>query len=257
MGQRKIGLPRSSSTRCVRIRGFFCARLIDRLTKRKIDPFKLEPTSVHMFGINTKTQRRSQHPFNAFGTPLICEFSIQESNHHGRSSTNPTNADELIFPELENTKSPMISRASFGICSPDPDGYDKSHLRRNTLLEYTVQSSLERLGMSLKRVGGKSDYGIDLLGTWSTPSVPQPLKSSSSARPLPARLSRLKRGSLKVRLLVALKVGEEQASWGSWSRRSQLPKVSERPLAGVGGRWDMSCAVQMERSCRCCGIEGC
>jgi hypothetical protein len=30
--------------------------------------------------------------------------------------------------------------------------------------------------MSLKRIGGKSDYGIDLFGTWSLPSVPQPLK---------------------------------------------------------------------------------
>jgi hypothetical protein len=30
--------------------------------------------------------------------------------------------------------------------------------------------------MSLRRVGGASDYGIDLLGTWSLPSLPQPLK---------------------------------------------------------------------------------
>jgi hypothetical protein len=45
-----------------------------------------------------------------------------------------------------------------------------------THYEYTVQIALERLGMSLKRIGGKSDYGIDLLGTWSVPSAPQPLK---------------------------------------------------------------------------------
>ena len=45
-----------------------------------------------------------------------------------------------------------------------------------THFEYTVRTSLERLGMSLKRIGGKSDYGIDLLGTWSLPSVMQPLK---------------------------------------------------------------------------------
>jgi hypothetical protein len=30
--------------------------------------------------------------------------------------------------------------------------------------------------MSLKRVGGRSDCGIDLLGTWALPSTPQPLK---------------------------------------------------------------------------------
>jgi hypothetical protein len=52
----------------------------------------------------------------------------------------------------------------------------KSSTYVGTLYEYTVQTTLERLGMSLKRIGGKSDYGIDLLGTWSLPSTPQPLK---------------------------------------------------------------------------------
>lgn len=47
---------------------------------------------------------------------------------------------------------------------------------KGTHYEYTVQPSLERLGMSLKRMGGRSDYGIDLIGTWSLPSTPQPLK---------------------------------------------------------------------------------
>jgi len=52
----------------------------------------------------------------------------------------------------------------------------KSTTYVGTHYEYTVQTALERLGMSLKRVGGKSDYGIDLLGTWSLPSAPEPLK---------------------------------------------------------------------------------
>ncbi len=45
-----------------------------------------------------------------------------------------------------------------------------------THYEYTVKSALERMGMSLKRIGGKSDCGIDLLGTWPVPSAPLPLK---------------------------------------------------------------------------------
>lgn len=45
-----------------------------------------------------------------------------------------------------------------------------------THYEYTVKKALERLGMSLQQVGGKSDFGIDLLGTWSLPTAPQPLK---------------------------------------------------------------------------------
>ena len=45
-----------------------------------------------------------------------------------------------------------------------------------THYEYIVQSALKGFAMSLKRNGGKSDYGIDLLGTWSLPSMPHPLK---------------------------------------------------------------------------------
>lgn len=45
-----------------------------------------------------------------------------------------------------------------------------------THYEYTTQTALERLGMSLKRIGGKSDYGIDILGTWPLPSATLPLK---------------------------------------------------------------------------------
>jgi hypothetical protein len=45
-----------------------------------------------------------------------------------------------------------------------------------TVYEYTVQASLARLGISLKRMGGRSDYGIDLLGTWNCPSATSPLK---------------------------------------------------------------------------------
>lgn len=52
----------------------------------------------------------------------------------------------------------------------------KSTTYVGTHYEYTVQNALERLGISLKRIGGKSDYGIDLLGTWSVPSALQPLK---------------------------------------------------------------------------------
>ncbi|CZT43628.1 uncharacterized protein RSE6_03689 [Rhynchosporium secalis] len=52
----------------------------------------------------------------------------------------------------------------------------KSTTYVGTHYEYTTQIALERLGMSLKRIGGKSDYGIDLLGTWSLPSVNEPLK---------------------------------------------------------------------------------
>lgn len=45
-----------------------------------------------------------------------------------------------------------------------------------THYEYTVQAALKRLGMSSTRVGGRSDYGIDLLGSWKVPSLQDPVK---------------------------------------------------------------------------------
>lgn len=51
-----------------------------------------------------------------------------------------------------------------------------STLYVGTHYEYTVQAAFSRLGMALKRTGGKSDFGIDLLGTWSLPTSAQPLK---------------------------------------------------------------------------------
>jgi len=51
-----------------------------------------------------------------------------------------------------------------------------SNVYVGTHFEYTAQNALERWGMSLRRIGGSNDYGIDLLGTWALPSVSQPLK---------------------------------------------------------------------------------
>ncbi|KAF2971106.1 hypothetical protein GQX73_g2464 [Xylaria multiplex] len=44
-----------------------------------------------------------------------------------------------------------------------------------THYEYSIASALRPLGFDLRRVGGQSDKGIDLLGTWSVPSTPKHL----------------------------------------------------------------------------------
>lgn len=44
-----------------------------------------------------------------------------------------------------------------------------------THYEYTVAQSLLRLGFSLIRTGRRSDNGIDLLGHWTIPTLPEPL----------------------------------------------------------------------------------
>jgi len=69
------------------------------------------------------------------------------------------------------------------------DYTERTGLNRNstvyvgTRFEYIVADVLARYGFYLRRVGGMSDKGIDLLGTW-TVSAPSPSRSSSSsARP--------------------------------------------------------------------------
>lgn len=46
-----------------------------------------------------------------------------------------------------------------------------------TLYEYTAIESLKRFGFDLTRTGKASDLGIDLLGHWSVPSLPVPLRT--------------------------------------------------------------------------------
>ena len=45
-----------------------------------------------------------------------------------------------------------------------------------THYEYKVASTLRSFGFDLRRVGGRGDFGIDLIGTWLIPSSPRPLR---------------------------------------------------------------------------------
>ncbi|QDS70656.1 hypothetical protein FKW77_001008 [Venturia effusa] len=53
---------------------------------------------------------------------------------------------------------------------------DTSTVYVGTHFEYTVASSLKSLGFDLTRTGRASDYGIDLLGHWTVPSMPKPIR---------------------------------------------------------------------------------
>jgi hypothetical protein len=87
-----------------------------------------------------------------------------------------TNAatEELVYPDSQSQNHHDLP--SFLEYATRIEMDPKSTTYVGTHYEYTVQNALERLGMSLKRIGGKSDYGIDLLGTWLAPSASEPLK---------------------------------------------------------------------------------
>ncbi|KAL8765230.1 MAG: hypothetical protein Q9209_007623 [Squamulea sp. 1 TL-2023] len=56
-----------------------------------------------------------------------------------------------------------------------------------TYYEYLCLSTLRRLFFTLTRTGGRSDHGIDLLGHWTIPSIPFPLKTLVQCKALKAK----------------------------------------------------------------------
>ncbi|KAF5987139.1 hypothetical protein FCOIX_1152 [Fusarium coicis] len=52
----------------------------------------------------------------------------------------------------------------------------RSTVYRGTHYEYTVADTLSQYGFFLKRVGGQSDRGMDLLGIWTLPSTTRTFK---------------------------------------------------------------------------------
>ncbi|PTB70775.1 hypothetical protein BBK36DRAFT_1102981, partial [Trichoderma citrinoviride] len=75
---------------------------------------------------------------------------------------------------------------------------EKSTLFTGTRYEYLVAARLARYGFALTRVGGASDFGIDLIGDWTIPSSTPSSPSSSSS---PART---------IKVLIQCKGGENQ-----------------------------------------------
>lgn len=104
-----------------------------------------------------------------------------------KSSTASTSTSPpLIYPE--QPRSVKHSDLSSFLRYAERAGLDTgSTTFVGTFYEYTVADHLAPLGFSLRRVGGASDRGIDLLGTWTLPIPKSALKSASEASPEPLR----------------------------------------------------------------------
>ncbi|EYE97803.1 uncharacterized protein EURHEDRAFT_442326, partial [Aspergillus ruber CBS 135680] len=57
-----------------------------------------------------------------------------------------------------------------------------------THYEYTVQQVLRRFAFSLRRVGGRDDLGVDLVGTWHLPKHEHPLRVFVQCKALKTKL---------------------------------------------------------------------
>ncbi|KAG0649294.1 hypothetical protein D0Z07_4343 [Hyphodiscus hymeniophilus] len=118
-----------------------------------------------MFAIRHLSRKRSV-------PPILSLSSIQRPE---KQSTRKyvTNIEELEYPPGSTNHHDLRSFLEY---AARVDLNPESKIYVGTHYEYTVQSALEGLGMPLKRIGGASDYGTDLLGTWSLPPMSQPLK---------------------------------------------------------------------------------
>ncbi|RDW79626.1 hypothetical protein BP6252_04264 [Coleophoma cylindrospora] len=107
---------------------------------------------------------------------LLTRFSRFKrcQEHSFRTYSTFTDSEVLIYPESRSPSHHDLP--SFLEYAKRSELDTSSAVYVGTHYEYTVQVALQRLGLSLKRVGGKSDHGTDLLGTWDLPSVDQPLK---------------------------------------------------------------------------------
>ncbi|OTB09849.1 hypothetical protein K445DRAFT_323586 [Daldinia sp. EC12] len=105
----------------------------------------------------------------------ICSFYKHLfNNHHGYGHGRPfsDSTRPLIYPEAINTEHYDLASYAAYAARTGLDVQSKTYI--GTQYEYAVAHSLGAFGFDLKRVGGRSDCGIDLLGTWRVPSSPSP-----------------------------------------------------------------------------------
>ncbi|KAI1205691.1 uncharacterized protein F4807DRAFT_441935 [Annulohypoxylon truncatum] len=109
---------------------------------------------------------------------------LLRTTHHARSSsTSPSPPDHpLLYPGNSGSGSTHNDLASYAAYAARTGLDLTSKTYVGTRYEYAVAAALAPLGFDLRRVGGRDDCGIDLLGTWRLPIPPF---SSSISNPHP------------------------------------------------------------------------
>ncbi|KAI0430148.1 hypothetical protein F5Y09DRAFT_238222 [Xylaria sp. FL1042] len=119
-----------------------------------------------------------RHPVYPRGRPGLPSSGHRRGNHISTTRTtwhaSPSRlftAGPLHYPEAPS-KDQHHDLASY-IAYAERTGLDvESKVFIGTHYEYSIAAALRPLGFDLRRVGGHSDKGIDLLGTWRVPSNP-------------------------------------------------------------------------------------
>ncbi|KAI1003618.1 hypothetical protein K3495_g4590 [Podosphaera aphanis] len=108
--------------------------------------------------------------------PLCFLRRVSSSPKYFRSAKSDEASPSEKYQALDSPNSSHQNLASFLDYADRIQLDRKSPVYVGTLYEYTVKCALEKLGMNLKRIGGRDDYGTDIIGTWALPSAPQKLK---------------------------------------------------------------------------------
>ncbi|KAI4272211.1 MAG: hypothetical protein LQ337_005459 [Flavoplaca oasis] len=94
------------------------------------------------------------------------------SSTRASSAPPPHNSLQTFLAHAQSTNLPPTSTVYIGTC-----------------YEYLCLATLRRLSFTLIRSGGRSDRGIDLLGHWTIPSLPFPLRVLVQCKALKAKIS--------------------------------------------------------------------
>jgi hypothetical protein len=105
---------------------------------------------------------------------VIKRLLSSPGNNEGGSNADQASRHELIYP---SPPSPHHHDLASFVAYARRSGLDvKSTVYVGTHYEYMVAATLGRYGFSLRRVGGASDRGTDLLGTWMPPTAERGLR---------------------------------------------------------------------------------
>ncbi|KAH7031321.1 uncharacterized protein B0I36DRAFT_323685 [Microdochium trichocladiopsis] len=115
------------------------------------------------------------NPLKSFSPNLIIRVSSTKSRTPEETLYQETQSPPQVpTPSPHFTNAPTTAHsdlASYVAYATRTGLSPKSTTYVGTHYEYMVAASLRRLGFDLRRIGGRSDGGIDLLGTWTVPSL--------------------------------------------------------------------------------------
>lgn len=132
--------------------------IADALTIRRDEPHKDYAGTERSISQVADLDEPSKKPKRSRKSRVSSKEPISKPGH--------TFANIIPGSPHHSSLSTFLAYASATSLSPTTKVYLGTHY------EYLVSSSLTRLGFNTTRVGGSSDHGIDLLGSWSIPSAP-------------------------------------------------------------------------------------